>query len=140
MRICCFAACVIWLTAGVAPVATAQGPARADPFRSGIVALGRLGPGLAPRVVNDWALDRGQHAPAAQSADRGGNTGAEKGALIGGLTGVIVGGLGFAHFTHRNGAALNNGTGTLGGSLVGAGLVGGIGAFVGFVIGSAASH
>jgi hypothetical protein len=139
MRICRFVSCILWLSVGVSSAAMAQGSARVDPFNSGIVALGRLGPGLARRVVGDRTLSGLERAPRSQASDRD-NTGGERGALIGGITGAIAGGVGFAHITHRNGGALNNGTGTLGGAVVGAGLGGGLGALVGFLIGSATSH
>lgn len=64
---------------------------------------------------------------------------AEMGALIGGFAGAIAGGVLFAHFTHRAGA-VNNGTGTAGGAIVGAGLLGGVGALTGLLVGGALSH
>jgi len=64
------------------------------------------------------------------------DTHAEAGAIIGGVASAVVGGLAFAHWTHRAGA-VNNGTGTVGGAVVGAGLVGGLGALAGLLIGSA---
>lgn len=67
------------------------------------------------------------------------DTRAEEGAVIGGLAGAVAGGVLFAHFTHRDGA-VNSGTGTLGGAIVGAGLLGGMGALVGLLVGSALSH
>jgi hypothetical protein len=67
------------------------------------------------------------------------DTHAEAGAIIGGLVGAVAGGLAFAHWTHRAGA-VNNGTGTLGGTVVGAGLIGGLGALAGLLIGSAIPH
>jgi hypothetical protein len=67
------------------------------------------------------------------------DTRAEEGAVIGGLAGAVAGGVLFAHFTHRDGA-VNSGTGTLGGAIVGAGLLGGMGALVGLLVGSAVSH
>jgi hypothetical protein len=60
---------------------------------------------------------------------------AQTGAIIGGLVGIVGGGLAAAHFTHRAGAT-NSTTGTLGGAVVGAGLIGTLGALVGLVIGS----
>ncbi len=63
------------------------------------------------------------------------DTHAEAGGIIGGLAGAVVGGVAFAHWTHRAGA-VNNGSGTLGGAVVGAGLVGGLGALAGLLIGS----
>jgi len=59
----------------------------------------------------------------------------QTGAIIGGLFGAIGGGLAAAHFTHRDGST-NSTTGTLGGAVVGAGLIGTLGALVGLVIGS----
>ncbi len=46
---------------------------------------------------------------------------ASAGAIIGGLGGAVVGGLAFAHWTHRA-DAVNSHTGTLGGAVVGAGV------------------
>jgi hypothetical protein len=63
------------------------------------------------------------------------DTHAQTGAIIGGLVGAVGGGLAFAHFTHRAGAT-NSTTGTLGGAVVGAGLIGTLGTLVGLVIGS----
>jgi hypothetical protein len=75
--------------------------------------------------------------PAVAQADSliASDTHAQTGAIIGGLAGAVGGGLAFAHFTHRDGAT-NNTTGTLGGAVVGAGLIGTLGALVGLVIGS----
>lgn len=76
--------------------------------------------------------------PAVAQADSliASDTHAQTGAIIGGLVGAVGGGLAFAHFTHRDGAA-NSTTGTFGGAVVGAGLIGTLGALVGLVIGSA---
>jgi hypothetical protein len=76
--------------------------------------------------------------PAVAQADSliASDTHAQTGALIGGFVGAVGGGLAAAHFTHRAGAT-NSTTGTLGGAVVGAGLVGTLGALVGLVIGSA---
>src|SRR5260370_871696 len=63
------------------------------------------------------------------------DTHAQTGALIGGFVGAVGGALAFAHFTHRAGAT-NSTTGTVGGAIVGAGLIGTLGALVGLVIGS----
>jgi hypothetical protein len=75
--------------------------------------------------------------PAVMQADSliANDTHAQTGAIIGGFVGAVGGGLAFAHFTHRTGG--NNSTiGTLGGTVVGAGLIGTLGALVGLVIGS----
>jgi hypothetical protein len=64
------------------------------------------------------------------------DTHAQAGAMVGGLVGAVGGALAFAHFTHRAGAT-NSTTGTLGGAVVGVGLIGTLGALVGLVIGSA---
>jgi hypothetical protein len=62
-------------------------------------------------------------------------THSQTGAIIGGFVGAVGGALAFAHFSHRTGG--NNGTtGVLGGTVVGAGLIGTLGALVGLVIGS----
>jgi hypothetical protein len=76
-------------------------------------------------------------SPAVAQADSliANDTHAQTGAIIGGLVGVVGGGVAFAHFTHRTGAT-NSTTGTLGGAVVGAGLIGTLGALVGLVIGS----
>jgi hypothetical protein len=75
--------------------------------------------------------------PAVTQADSliASDTHAQTGAIIGGFVGAVGGGLAFAHFTHRAGGN-NSTTGTLGGAVVGAGLIGTLGALVGLVIGS----
>jgi len=75
--------------------------------------------------------------PAVAQADSlvANDTHAQTGALIGGFVGAVGGALAFAHFTHRAGAT-NSTTGTAGGAIVGAGLIGTLGALVGLVIGS----
>lgn len=86
-------------------------------------------------------LDLGSAVPGVAQSDSlsSHDTRAEEGAVIGGLAGAVAGGVLFAHFTHRDGA-VNSGTGTLGGAIVGAGLLGGMGALVGLLVGSALSH
>lgn len=76
--------------------------------------------------------------PAVAQADSllANDTHAQTGAIIGGFVGALGGGLAAAHFTHRAGGT-NSTTGTLGGAVVGAGLIGTLGALVGLVIGSA---
>ena len=64
------------------------------------------------------------------------DTHAQAGAIIGGLMGAAGGAVAFAHWTHRAGA-VNSGTGTLGGAVVGAGVLGSLGALAGLLIGSA---
>jgi hypothetical protein len=75
--------------------------------------------------------------PAVAQADSliANDTRAQTGAIVGGFVGAVGGALAFAHFTHRAGG--NNSTaGTLGGAVVGAGLICTLGALVGLVIGS----
>jgi hypothetical protein len=93
-----------------------------------------LGAGVALRPL---LVSAKSTSPALAQADSliNGDTRAQTGAIIGGLVGVVGGGLAAAHFTHRAGST-NSATGTLGGAIVGAGLIGTLGALVGLVIGS----
>ncbi len=118
------------IVTAVVPTSTLQPPA---------ARFGKLGALISPGGGTRLADVKGTAAPPALGqadslASRDAH--AEAGAIIGGLTGAIAGGLAFAHWTHRAGA-VNNGTGTLGGAVVGAGLVGGLAALAGLLIGSA---
>lgn len=97
--------------------------------------------GLEERPLRLLDLGSAQVVPSVAQSDSlsSHDTRAEEGAVIGGLAGAVAGGVLFAHFTHRDGA-VNSGTGTLGGAIVGAGLLGGMGALVGLLVGSAISH
>ena len=95
-------------------------------------------PTLSAGVATQRLLVPAKPAPPAMAqADSliASDTHAQTGALIGGFVGAVGGALAFAHFTHRAGAT-NSTTGTLGGAIVGAGLIGTLGALVGLVIGS----
>jgi hypothetical protein len=118
-------------------MATAVVPASAE-LR--VASFGSLGaPTITAGVATHPLLVPAKPAPpAVAQADSliATDTHAQTGAIIGGLVGAVGGGLAFAHFTHRAGAT-NSTTGTLGGAVVGAGLIGTLGALIGLVIGSA---
>jgi len=105
------------------PVAT-SGPLSTPPTAPGVAIRGLL---VAAKTA----------PPAVAEADSliASDTHAQTGAVIGGFVGALGGGLAAAHFTHRAGGT-NSTTGTLGGAVVGAGLIGTLGALVGLVIGS----
>ncbi len=119
-------------------LATAAVPASAVELR--VASFGPVGiPTTAPGVAIRGLLRAAKPTPpAVAQADSliASDTHAQTGAIIGGLVGALGGGLAAAHFTHRAGAT-NSTTGTLGGAVVGAGLIGTLGALVGLVIGSA---
>jgi hypothetical protein len=92
----------------------------------------------AERGMHHLLLPTRTAPPAVAQADSAiaSDSHAQTGAIMGGLLGALGGGLAFAHFTHRAGGT-NTTTGTLGGAVVGAGLIGTLGALAGLVIGSA---
>jgi hypothetical protein len=118
-------------------MATAVVPPSAVELR--VASFASLGtPTMTAGVAMQRVLGPAKSAsPAVAQADSliANDTHAQTGAIIGGLVGVVGGGVAFAHFTHRTGAT-NSTTGTLGGAVVGAGLIGTLGALVGLVIGS----
>ncbi len=146
MRVCLITSWVLALVAGATSAIQAQGilggitPVSAMQVGSGrFRSLGRtMSSADGMRGALAWASAA---PPAIRQADSlaSHDTHAEAGAIIGGLAGAVGGGLAFAHWTHRTGA-VNNGTGTLGGAVVGAGLVGGLAALAGLLIGSAIPH
>lgn len=135
------------LCGAVTPAAHAQRiatwalpPCSVAPCDGRIGAIRALGPGGAALMRGaSLAADRASPGLAQSDSLASHDTRAEEGAVIGGLAGAVAGGVLFAHFTHRDGA-INSTTGTLGGAIVGAGLLGGMGALVGLLVGSAVSH
>lgn len=118
-------------------IATGVEPASAVELR--LASVGSLEAPAASAELAMHRLLRPRPAPPAMAqADSliASDTHAQTGAIIGGLVGAVAGGLAAAHFTHRAGAT-NSTTGTLGGAVVGAGLIGTLGALAGLVIGSA---
>lgn len=147
MRFGLITACLVALGAAVPSTLPAQrivpravpdsAPALSAERAGAVGALGMTATGdpVRPAAVRTVSPPAVVQADSLASTD----TRAETGAIIGGLTGALAGGVLFAHFTHRDGA-VNNGTGTLGGAIVGAGLLGGMGALVGLLVGGALSH
>jgi hypothetical protein len=144
MRVCLMRICTLAL--GVAApsavqaqrLATAVVPPSTVELR--MASFGSLGTPTVPAGVamRRLLLPAKTAPPGVAQADSltANDTHAQKGSIIGGLVGAVGGGLAFAHFTHRAGGT-NSTTGTLGGAVVGAGLIGTLGALVGLVIGSA---
>ncbi len=143
MRVCLARTCALALSVAAPSTIQAQrivttvGPTNAADLR--VASFGSL---AAPTTTTGVAL----HAllvqaktapPAVAQADSliANDTRAQTGAIVGGFVGAVGGALAFAHFTHRAGGN-NSTTGTLGGAVVGAGLIGTLGALVGLVIGS----
>lgn len=143
MRVCVIRTCALALLIATPSAVHAQR------MTTAVVPTSPVEPRLAslesvptPTITAGIAVYRGlvpakPAPPAVAEADSliASDTHAQTGAIIGGLVGAVGGGLAFAHFTHRDGAT-NSTTGTLGGALVGAGLMGTLGALVGLVIGS----
>jgi hypothetical protein len=143
MRVCLLRICMLALGVAAPSAVHAQRMAMGvmPPISADLRAasFGSLGvPTLPPGATMHWLLVPMKSAvPAVAHADSliANDTHAQTGAIIGGFVGAVGGGLAFAHFTHRTGG--NNSTiGNLGGTVVGAGLIGTLGALVGLVIGS----
>jgi hypothetical protein len=141
MRVCLIRICTLAL--GVAAPSAAQAqrmatgvvPTSTVELRiAGFGSLDKLGAGVA---MHRSLVPAKSASPAVAQADSliTNDTHAQTGAIIGGFVGAVGGGLAFAHFTHRTGGT-NSTIGTLGGTVVGAGLIGTLGALVGLVIGS----
>jgi len=143
MRVCLMRTCALALSAAAPSTIQAQrivptvGPTHAADLR--VASFGSL---AAPTTITGVALHRllvpaKSTRPAVAQADSviANDTHAQTGAMVGGFVGAVGGALAFAHFTHRAGGT-NSTTGTLGGAVVGAGLIGTLGALVGLVIGS----
>src|SRR5258708_29180933 len=147
MRRCLMSICFLTVGAAAPSAVYAQriatGVVSRDASQLPLVSFAPLGalpmmPAHGRRPVVLWAMNPAAGVEQADSvASR--DTHAEAGAIIGGLVGAVAGGLAFAHWTHRAGA-VNSGTGTLGGTVVGAGLIGGVGPLAGPLIGSAIPH
>jgi hypothetical protein len=143
MRICLMRSCALALGVAAPSAVQAQRMATADVPTSAVeLRVARIGLLGAPTTPGGVAMPQllvpaKTVPPALAQADSliASDTHAQTGAIIGGLVGAVGGGLAFAHFTHRAGAT-NSTTGTLGGAVVGAGLIGTLGALVGLVIGS----
>jgi hypothetical protein len=143
MRVCLLRICTLAL--GVAApsaahaqrMATAVVPPSAVELRVARFASLGTPPMTAQVAMRRVLLPAKMALPAVTQADSfiANDTRAQTGAIIGGFVGAVGGGLAAAHFTHRAGAT-NSTTGTLGGAVVGAGLIGTLGALVGLVIGS----
>jgi hypothetical protein len=109
-----------------------------SPVELRVASVGALGaPTMTEVALRPLLLPAKTAAPALAHADSliADETHAQTGAIIGGFVGAVGGALAFAHFTHRTGGN-NSTTGVLGGTVVGAGLIGTLGALVGLVIGS----
>ena len=143
MRVCLIRSCALALSVATPCAVQAQWIATGVESASAVeLRLASVGSLEAPTASAALAMHRllppRPAPPAMAQADSliASDTHAQTGAIIGGVVGAVAGGLAAAHFTHRAGAT-NSTTGTLGGAVVGAGLVGTLGALAGLVIGSA---